>query len=249
MQFAPTDHGPCWMNPVEREDTRKDRPSGKTTKFARRVAELKKDLQAKGVLGTGNKKELQQLCASNDAPNSIQTQGIVEGWEGKAKGMLQILFEQGFLDPSKIVNRDPSKITEHTVDRRNDAFRNLLPETSLRCHMARLSDFQNNETLMQHHGKSLGVKVDQTPKFHPEMAGEGVEHSWAGAKGFCRRLPPSEKRSKAKFRKAVSRCIDTEQVLTAGRERMFTWLRLMLLTMWARIKMVMQMTAKEKIHS
>jgi hypothetical protein len=75
---------------------------------------------------------------------------------------------------------------------------------------------------MQHHGKSLGVKVDRTPKCHPKMAGEGVEHAWAGAKGFCRCLPLSEKRSKAKFRKAVSRCINTEQVLTAARQRMFS---------------------------
>jgi hypothetical protein len=179
---------------VEREDTRKDRPSGKTAKSARRVAELKKDLQAKGVLGTGDKKELQQLCALNDVPIFIETNGIIEGWEGKAKGMLQILFVRGFLDPSKIVNRDLSKITECAVDGRNDAFGNLLPETSLRCHMAQLSDFQDEETLMQHHRKSLGVKVDQTPKCHPEMAGEGVEHPWAGArmgwsKGFL--SPPA----------------------------------------------------------
>jgi hypothetical protein len=80
----------------------------------------------------------------NDARIIIETNGIVEGWEGKAKGMLQILFEQGFLDPSKIANRDLSKIMEHAVDGRNDAFGNLLPETSLRCHMAQLSDFQDN---------------------------------------------------------------------------------------------------------
>jgi hypothetical protein len=222
MQFAPTDPGPCWMNRTQREDTREDRPSGKIIKSARRVAELKKDLQAKGVLGSGDKKELQQLCLLNDVPISIETQGIVEGWEGKAKGMLQILFERGFIDPSKIVNRDISKITEYTVDGRNDAFGNLLPETSLKHHMAQLSDFQDEETLMQHHGKSLGVKVDRTPKCHPEMAGEGVEYSWAGAKGFYCRLPLSEKRSKAKFREAVTRCLDSELVLTMARQRMFS---------------------------
>jgi hypothetical protein len=145
------------------------------------------------VLGAGDKKELQELCALNDVPIFVQTNGIVEGWEGKAKGMLQILFERGFLDPSKIANRDLSKITDCTVDGRNDAFGNLLPETSLRCHVAQLSDFQDEETLMQQHGKSLRVKVDRTPKCHPGMAGEGVEHAWAGAKGFFRRLPLSER--------------------------------------------------------
>jgi hypothetical protein len=41
-------------------------------------------------------------------------QGIVEGWEGKVKGMLQILFERGHIDPSKI--------SKYSVGRRNDAF-------------------------------------------------------------------------------------------------------------------------------
>jgi hypothetical protein len=222
LQFLPADIGPCWMSPAQREATRKDRPSGKTVKSVRRVAELKKDLQAKGVLGTGDKKELQQLCASNGVPISFQTQGISEGWEGKPKGMLQILFERGKIDPSKILNRELNQITEYTVDGRKDAFGNLLPETSLKHLMAQLSDFQDEETLMQYHGRSLGVKVDRTPKCHPEMAGEGIEYSWAAAKGFYRRLPLSEKRSKAKFKVAVERCLDTENVLTTARQRMFS---------------------------
>jgi hypothetical protein len=195
MQFLSTDPGPCWMSRAQREDTRRDRPSGKTVKTARRVADLKKDLQAKGVLGRGDKKELQELCALNGVPVSLETVGISEGWEGKAKGSLQILFERGFVDPTKIVDRDLKKVTEYTVDGRNDAFGNLLPESSLKHLMAQLSDFQDEETLMQYHGRTLGVKVDRTPKCHPEMAGEGVEYSWAGAKGFYRRLPLSKKRS------------------------------------------------------
>jgi hypothetical protein len=42
--------------------------------------------------------------------------------------------------------------------------------------MEQLSDFQDEETLLQYHGRMLGVKVDQTPKCHPEMAGEGIEY-------------------------------------------------------------------------
>jgi hypothetical protein len=62
----------------------------------------------------------------------------------------------------------------------------------LKHHMAQHSDFQDKETLMQHHGKSPGVKVDQTPKCHCKMAGEGLEHSWARAKGFHCRLIESK---------------------------------------------------------
>jgi hypothetical protein len=48
------------------------------------------------------------------------------------------------------------------------------------------------------------------------MAGKGIEYSWAAAKSFYRRLPLSEKRSKAKFRESMTRCLDIQ------RERMFS---------------------------
>jgi hypothetical protein len=123
----------------------------------------------------------------------MSMQGIVEGWEGKAKGMLQILFEHGHIDPIKI--------SEYTVDRRNGAFGNLIPETSLQHLMKQLSDFQNEKHYcnMKYHGRMLGVKVNQTPKNHSEMTGEGIEYSWAAAKGFYHCLPLSEKKQKQRF--------------------------------------------------
>jgi hypothetical protein len=104
------------MSEEKREATRKDRPSGKRKKIQRKVADLKKDLQAKGLLGLGDKKELQRLCLLNDAPFEMSMEEIIEGWEGRAKGMLQILFERGMIAPLKM--------TDYTVDGRNDAFGN-----------------------------------------------------------------------------------------------------------------------------
>ena len=80
MHFLPTDPGPCWMSVAQREDTQEKIVH--RVKSVRRVAELKKDLQAKGVLGTSDKKELRQLYALNDVPIFSKTQGISEGWEG-----------------------------------------------------------------------------------------------------------------------------------------------------------------------
>ena len=39
--------------------------------------------------------------------------------------------------------------------------------------------FVNEITLLQFHAQKLGVKVDCTPKCHPELAGEGIGYSWA----------------------------------------------------------------------
>jgi hypothetical protein len=66
-------------------------------------------------------------------------------------------------------------------------------------------DFVEEETLLQYHGRQLGVIIDRTPKCHPEMAGEGIEYNWGCAKGFYHRLPITEKRTKNKFSESVKK--------------------------------------------
>jgi hypothetical protein len=44
--------------------------------------------------------------------------------------------------------------------------------------MEQQMDFNEEETLLQYHGRWLGVILDRTPKCHPEMAGEGIEYNW-----------------------------------------------------------------------
>jgi hypothetical protein len=62
-------------------------------------------------------------------------------------------------------------MNEYTVDGKNDAFGNNVTDTCLRYWMDQLSDFQDEETLLQYHGRQIGGKeVDRTPKCHPEMA-------------------------------------------------------------------------------
>ena len=102
MQFKIDDVGPCWMSAAQRESSRNDRPSGKTKMTKRNAADLKRDLQGKGVLGLGDKKELQRLSTLNNIPIEMSVETIIEGWAGKSKGMLQILFERGYIDPTKM---------------------------------------------------------------------------------------------------------------------------------------------------
>jgi hypothetical protein len=89
--------------------------------------------------------------------------------------------------------------------------------------MSLLTDFINEETLLQHHGRLLGVKAERTPKCHPEIAGEGIEHDWGCAKGVCRRLPTSEKRTKKKLGESVqNKAMDSTVALTIERRRLFS---------------------------
>jgi hypothetical protein len=48
---------------------------------------------------------------------------------------------------------------------------------SLKCLMASCLDFAKERTALQHVGDELGAAVIIMPKFHAELAGEGIEYS------------------------------------------------------------------------
>ena len=150
-------------------------------------------LNGKKISAKGNLKKITDLCTQNNISLTKETSVIDEGWVNKPKGMLQILYERGFLEPTR-------SMKTYTLDGKKDEYGHVVPETSLKELISSLLDFQNEETLLQYHGRLLGVIVDRTPKCHPEIAGEGIEYSWGAAKLFYRRLRIKEKRSKDKFR-------------------------------------------------
>ena len=60
-----------------------------------------------------------------------------------------------------------------------------------------------------------------TPNFHAELAGEGVEYSWAHAKAYYRRMPLSRKRGRDNFKQLVRDCTCPENVLPKERIERF----------------------------
>ena len=46
------------------------------------------------------KPELVEICTASKVEVTITSQNVRLGWVGKPKGMLQILFERGYIDPS-----------------------------------------------------------------------------------------------------------------------------------------------------
>jgi hypothetical protein len=88
--------------------------------------------------------------------------------------------------------------------------------------MGNCQDFEEEESLLQYMGATMGVKVDRTPKCHCELAGEGVEYSWGCAKNTYRRIALKHKRGKENFRKAVRECLSRQNVLTTERIRTFS---------------------------
>mmetsp|Transcript_33711 Transcript_33711/g.81741 ORF Transcript_33711/g.81741 Transcript_33711/m.81741 type:complete len:122 (+) Transcript_33711:463-828(+) len=114
---------------------------------------VKKDLQdrlrAIGKDANGTKKDLQKRCEDNEIAISEMRRKVKEGWMGKPKGMLQVLWERGFIDP-----------TVEVSDFLNE-------KTLLQFHA---------EARSRDHPDGCQVMFDRSPKCHPELAGEGIEY-------------------------------------------------------------------------
>jgi hypothetical protein len=80
--------------------------------------------------------------------------------------------------------------------------------------MASFLNFAEEMTALQHVGKELGVSVIISPKFHAEMAGEGIEYAWGITKGLYRRKPLNSKRSKERFKELVLECTSRDYLRT-----------------------------------
>ena len=95
-------------------------------------------------------------------------------------------------------------------------FQFLLRHLLLEC-----TDFRKEETSLQYLGRQLGVSVQLTPKFHAELAGTGVEYSWAHSNAYYCWVPVSQKRGRENFKLLVKVCTCLETVLTNNRIEKF----------------------------
>ena len=175
MSYGIADLGPFYLSPEERAARKFDHPTGEIRTKQKTKAELLAELDASGIGNTRGKTkvELQVLATAHGIALSYAQPVVQEGWAYKAKGLLQVLWERGFIDT---INQDPS--TYYTVEGQKDAMGNTIPGTSLRELMLQQPDFVEEETLLQFHGRLLGTTIDWTPKCHPEFAGEGIEYAW-----------------------------------------------------------------------
>jgi hypothetical protein len=213
LMFNEADAGPFWMGTNDCLMYRHNQVDGNPSIAQRNKSELILELHGKGINTKGkNKKELVAVCINNSIPINCEVPKIKEGWVGKAKGLLQVLWERGFIDTNKL--------SSYTLTGRKDELGNVDLCFSLRHLMAMCPDFLNEEGMMEHVGSKLGVEVMLTPKCHAEIAGEGVEYMWACSKGAYRNLTLKEKKGKENFIAGVRHCLSS-QVISVQRIRKF----------------------------
>ena len=83
--------------------------------------------------------DLQRIAALHNLPIEREIVKRKEGWLGKPKGMYQVLWERGYIDPEKGWN-------DFTVEGRKDCYGNLIAASSLRKMISSLPDFVEEET-------------------------------------------------------------------------------------------------------
>ncbi len=160
------------------------------------------------------RKELQEFAKNNGIEIHEHKEVITFGWERQPKGLLQVLWKRGLIYCESI--------EKYTVDGRKDVISGKVDlQYLLQGIMSNCQDFNEEETALQHLGRQLGVTVLLTPKFPAELAGKGVEYSWAHAKAFYRRLPVSRKRGRDNFKQLVKESTCPENILTKVRIEKF----------------------------
>ena len=117
-------------------------------------AELIMKLQQQGVTMKGNTQTIIQAAQEQGIPIKEEQAIIIEGWEGKAKGLLQVSWECGFIDPTKNMK------TDYTINGKKNALGILQCKTSLKAIISNCTDFEEEETMLQAMGRSMGVIVN-----------------------------------------------------------------------------------------
>ena len=180
MQCSAFNDGLCYLLEEKQREQRFDQILQSTKEIELTKAELIEKLKAAGKLNPkGYKKCLQTMCKNLGISTKVCVNQVLQGWVNKPKGSLQILYERGWIHPHKI----------HLYTKRGKIIGGITPgnlepneELSLCELMKKQNDFINEVTLLQYYGDILGIVVDHIPKCHPELAGEGIEYSWAIAK-------------------------------------------------------------------
>ena len=104
MTFSDSDDGPFCLIPEERIRKKYDQFSGVTKIIEKNKKKLMEELKQKVFLVRKyyHKEELQEIAQKYNIDLTYNHQQVIEGWVGRPKGMLQVLWERGFIDEEEL---------------------------------------------------------------------------------------------------------------------------------------------------
>ncbi len=196
------DTGPFYLSDGEKEKQRFDWFESSGAIVDKTKQELSDELNENQINKIDPKKfklaELQDLATLKGIEFTKRKETKRPGWVGAPKGLLQVLWERGWIEEKLY-----KKYHLYTTD----AYNNPIDELSLIPLMSSCLDFAEEITELQAKAQQMEVQCLLTPKYHCELAGEGIEFAWGVAKARYRAASMEEKRSVPAFRNLVRRCL------------------------------------------
>jgi hypothetical protein len=235
MIFQDTDQGPFQLNkklqtPEQRSARKQDRETGNINQ---REARSKKELLEKLKAETGEDfgtayrrlEELKEICKEKNISTKVAIKEVESGWLAKPKGLFQVLWERGWIDESKLsqyvkdkrrewLDKDGNVKEEHVETYKKYSLRYLLSECP---------DFKYEKSAMEKLCMDLSLQNNRkfdvlvSPKYHCELAGDGIECGWGYSKKTYRRYPLKEKRTKKQFEEKVKESLRSVSIQTMRR--------------------------------
>ena len=180
------------------------------------MIELIEELRLKGFRMKGRciKGDLDKIATEHNIRLQIEKRVTLSGCVGENKGILQVLWERGFVVEAEY-KQNKNKFVLDAKEKHKDESGKLLGEYKpyfLRHSMAECADFENEKSAMAHLFDQLSSKGHCTiellvsPKYHCEIAGEGIEFVWGLMKKNLRPLS-LKKKGKATFEKAIEESV------------------------------------------
>jgi len=137
------------------------------------------------------KEELVRMAESKGIATTVEEDVVVEGYAGAAKGMFQVLWERGWIDPDNIKKYKKAPGKNDEVD---DSGRATGEEKGyiMKELLADCEDFKTELTALEDLSQKLttafyDITLTFTPKYHCEIAGKGIELCWGLIKKYYRR--------------------------------------------------------------
>jgi len=111
------------------------------------------------------------------------------------------------------VNMD--EISKYSEKGKKDRDGKIIESTSYQLILGACLDYKNKKYILEAIAERRGLIIKHTPKYHCELAREGIAYSWGFAKLRYRgRVPLEDKNSAMKFRACVDEALDAVSKLS-----------------------------------
>ena len=105
MSFFEDDKGSFYLSPQERICRKYDQPTGKIkriTKSKKQLIQGLKETKGFSVSCHYSKDEIHEISLDKNVSLTYNQEDVKEGWVGRLKGLLQVLWERGYINTCEL---------------------------------------------------------------------------------------------------------------------------------------------------